>query len=181
MSSVQIEDAKKGFEKQIAALKKDFSKVRTGRANLSIIEGLHVDYYGSPTLITQVASCNVADPRLITVKPWDRNMLAPIEKALLAADIGITPNNDGTLIRLPIPPLTGERRKELAKTVKKMAEAAKVSVRGVRRDAKEAIEAAEMPEDEMHRTVKQLQDITDEYIVKIDKLAAEKETEIMDS
>jgi ribosome recycling factor len=176
-----LEDAKTGFDKAIDNLKRDFTRVRTGRANLSILDGLNVDYYGSPSPVSQVASCNVADPRLITIKPWDKGMLTAIEKAILTSSIGITPSNDGTLIRLPIPPLTGERRKDLVKGLGKTAEAAKVAVRGVRRDIKEIIESDELPEDEMHVLTKKLQDLTDEYISKVDKLADEKEKEIMDS
>lgn len=176
-----LSDTKDSFEKTLAALQKDFTKVRTGRANLAILDGLNVDYYGSPTPVTQVASCNVADPRLITIKPWDRTMLSAIEKSILAADIGITPGNDGTLIRLPIPALTVERRKDLVKQVKKLGEASKVALRSIRRDAKDLIEAEELPEDDMHRQIKKLQDLTDEYVKKVDVMVEDKEKEVMDN
>ncbi len=169
------------FEKSVAAFQRDLGRLRTGRANLALLEGVKVEYYGSPTQLNQVASVNIADPRLITVKPWDKALMAAIEKAILAADVGITPNSDGTIIRLPIPPLTVERRKDLVKQVKKMAENARVSIRNVRRDFKSQIENdEELPEDDQHRAVKKLDDLTAEFIGRIDRIAEEKEKEVME-
>jgi ribosome recycling factor len=173
-------DASDSFEKCVKAFERDLTRMRTGRANLAILDGVKVDYYGSPTALAQVATLNISDPRLITVKPWDKSLIGLIEKAILTADVGITPGNDGTLIRLPIPALTVERRKDLVKQVGKMAEAAKVSVRNIRRDIKSLIESDDFTEDEQHRGLKQLQDITDDFIKKIDAIAAAKEKEVMD-
>ena len=180
MMNELFEEARQSFKKSVEAYQKDLSRMRTGRANLNILEGVRVEYYGSPTPLAQVASCNIADPRLITIKPWDKALLGAIEKAILTADVGITPNNDGALIRLPIPALTGERRKDLVKQVGKMGENAKISIRNVRRDFKSLIESDDFTEDEQHRGIKQLQEVTDEYIKKIDALAVVKEAEIMD-
>ena len=176
-----FQEAKDSFEKSIAAFTKDLSRLRTGRANLNILEGVKVEYYGSPTPLAQVASLNISDPRLITVKPWDKTLMGAVEKAILAADVGITPGNDGTIIRLPIPPLTVERRKDLVKQVGKLTEGAKVSLRNVRREFKSVFEDDDQfTEDEQHRSVKKLQDLTDGYVKKADELAVAKETEIMD-
>jgi ribosome recycling factor len=139
-----------------------------------------VDYYGSPTPLNQVASCNVADARTITIKPWEKSIIGDIEKAIMATDIGITPNSDGTVIRLPIPALTVERRKDLVKQVKKLAEASKVTVRNSRRDFKTQIDESDIPEDDQHKALKKLQDLTDAFIAKIDKIAEEKEKEILE-
>lgn len=176
-----LTETAEGFVKSIAAFKRDLSRLRTGRANPSILEGVKVEYYGSPTPVSQVASINISDPRLITVKPWDKALIGIIEKAILVADIGITPSNDGILIRLPIPALTVERRKDLVKQIGKMAETARISVRNNRRDAKSLIEGEDsIPEDEQHRGLKRLQDLTDEHIKQIDELAVQKEKEIME-
>ena len=181
MSDLFYDDTKEGFTKSLEALERNLSKMRTGRASLSILDGIKVDYYGSATAVTQVASCNVADPRLITIKPWDKTMLAAIEKALLHSDIGITPGSDGTLIRLPIPALTTERRRDLVKQSKARGEDAKIAIRNIRRDTKELIEDSGDPEDDVHRQVKNLQELTDEYVKKVDAIIAAKETEIMDN
>ncbi len=180
LDSLFHDDAVEGFGKCISALEREFGKVRTGRANLALIDGVKVDYYGSSTAITQVATCSIPDARTISIKPWDKGMLGTIEKALLAADVGITPNNDGTLIRLPVPPLTTERRQELVKQIKKMGEGAKVSVRSVRRDVKDLIESAELPEDDMHKQLKELQDLTNSHVADIDKLVSTKEKEVLE-
>lgn len=168
------------FDKSVGVFQKDLSRLRTGRANLSILDGVRVEYYGSPMPLNQIAACNIADPRTITIKPWEKSMLQDIEKSILAADIGITPNSDGNIIRLPIPALTVERRKDLVKQVKKMAENARVTIRNARRDFKSLIDEAEVPEDDQHRALKRLQDITDDYIKKIDKISEDKEKEILD-
>ncbi len=174
---LEVDDS---FDKSVGVFTKELSRLRTGRANLSILDGVRVEYYGSPMPLSQVASCNIADARTITIKPWERSLLGDIEKAILATDIGITPNSDGTLIRLPIPALTVERRKDLVKQVKKLAENARVTVRNARRDFKARIDEAEIPEDDQHKALKKLQDITDAYISKIDKIGEEKEKEVLD-
>lgn len=173
-------EAMENFEKSIAVFQRDLSRLRTGRASLSLLEGVRVEYYGSPTPLSQVASVNISDPRLIIVKPWDRSLLTAVEKGILAADVGITPNSDGNVIRLPIPPLTVERRKDLVKQVKKMAEAARVAIRNVRRDFKSRIDSADVPEDDQHRAEKKLQDLTDEHIKRVDEIGETKEKEILE-
>ncbi len=180
MSDLFYDDTKESFGKSVESLERDLSKMRTGRASLSILDGINIDYYGSPSPVTQVATCNIADPRLITVKPWDKSMLGAIEKALLNSDIGITPGSDGTLIRLPIPPLTGERRKELVKQAKARGEDAKVAIRNIRRDTKDLIEDSGDPEDDVHRQLSNLQELTDQYVKQIDAIIVAKESEIMD-
>ncbi len=173
-------EAEDGFEKCVASFQRELARLRTGRASLALLEGVRVEYYGSPTPLAQVASVNISDPRLIMIKPWDKSLMTAVEKGILSADIGITPNSDGTVIRLPIPPLTVERRKDLVKQVKKLAEAARVAVRNVRRDFKTQIDALELPEDDQRRGENRLQDITNDYIKKIDQIAENKETEIME-
>ncbi len=180
MSDLFYDDTKESFGKSVESLERDLAKMRTGRASLSILDGINIDYYGSPSPVTQVATCNIADPRLITVKPWDKTMLGAIEKALLNSDIGITPGSDGTLIRLPIPPLTGERRKELVKQAKARGEDAKIAIRNIRRETKELISDSGDPEDDVHRQLSNLQELTDEFVKKIDVIIVAKESEIMD-
>jgi len=178
-----LSDTKSGMEKAIEAFERELAKVRTGRANLSLLDGVKVDYYGSPTPLSQVASLNVAEARLMTVKPWDKNMIPLIDKAIRAADLGINPISDAELIRLPIPALTKERRNDLAKQTKKMAEDARIAVRAARRDGNDMLRAAEkekeVSEDESKQGQKQIQELTDEYVAKIDKLAAAKEQDIL--
>lgn len=174
-------EATENFEKCVASFQKDLSRLRTGRANLSILDGVRVDYYGSPPPIQQVASLNISDPRLITIKPWDRSLISGIEKAIMAADVGITPNNDGNVIRLPIPALTVERRKDLVKQVGKLAENARIGIRNARRDSKSLIdEGKDITEDDQRKALKDLQELTDDYIKKVDRIATDKERETMD-
>jgi len=173
-------DTKSSLQKAHEAFKRDLTKIRTGRANLALIDGIKVDYYGAPTPLNQVAALNIADPRLITVKPWDKTLLTAVEKALVAANIGITPSNDGELVRLPIPPLTGEVRKNLVKELKKKSEDARIVVRNVRRDSNELVKEAKVGEDEETRALKAIQKFIDEAIAKIDADAATKEKEIME-
>lgn len=176
-----IQDAKSSMDKAIESFKKDLSRVRTGRASLAMLDGIRVEYYGTLTPLNQVAALNVADPRLITVKPWDKGLLTDIEKAIVGSNLGITPSNDGELIRLPIPPLTGERRKELVKQLKKQTEEARVAIRNVRRDANAFVkEDEEVSEDQQHRILKDIQDLTDKAIARIDEEASRKEAEIME-
>ena len=177
-------DSEDGMKKAIDSFKRDLQKVRTGRANTSMLDGIKVDYYGTPTPVNQVATVAVVDARLITVKPWEKSMLAVIDKAIRASDLGINPVADSELVRLPIPPLTQERRKELAKVVNKQTEEARVAVRSARRDAMDMIKDAEkdkqITEDERKNGEKRTQDLTDKYITMIDDIAKAKEKEIME-
>ena len=184
MVSDVLKDLQGLLDKGIDAFKRDLAKVRTGRANLSVLDGLRVDYYGTPTPINQVASLNVPDARLITVKPWEKSLIPEIEKAIRAAQLGLNPNSDGEIVRVPMPPLTEERRKELVKVVKKMAEEAKVAVRGHRRDAnemlKDFLKDRTITEDEEKAGLKKVQDATDASVTKIDEIVVKKEAEIME-
>lgn len=173
-------DTKAALAKAHDAFKRDLTKIRTGRANLAMLDGVRVEYYGSPTPLSQVAALNVADPRLITIKPWDKSLLVAIEKSIVAANLGITPSSDGELIRLPIPPLTGEVRKNLVKDLKKKTEDAKVAIRTVRQNTNKAVKDAELSEDEETRALKSMQKLVDDAIAKVDQDATEKEKEIME-
>ncbi len=176
-----LADCEETMAKAIEHMKKELGRIRTGRANLTILDGVRVEYYGSSTPLNQVAALTVADARLITIKPWDKGLLTPIEKALVASDLGLTPNNDGELIRLPVPPLTVERRKDLAKQVGKICEDIKVKVRNARRDSNELLKDVDgLSEDDVTRAKEQVQAKTDGYVKKVDDLAAGKEKEIMD-
>jgi ribosome recycling factor len=180
MTDKILADTKAQLAKVHEAFKRDLTKIRTGRANLAMLDGVRVDYYGAPTPLSQVAALNVADPRLITIKPWDRTLLAAIEKSVVAANIGITPSSDGEQLRLPIPPLTGEVRKNLVKELKKKTEDARVATRNVRRDVNTAVKHAELSEDDETRLLKQVQKLVDDGIAKLDADAANKEKEIME-
>ncbi|HSM75133.1 MAG TPA: ribosome recycling factor [Desulfobacterales bacterium] len=170
--------------KTVAALKGEFKKVRTGRASLALLDGIRVDYYGTPTPLNQMASLSVPESRLITIQPWDVSVIKEIEKALLKSDLGLTPSNDGKLIRIAIPPLTEERRKELVKIVHKMSEEHKVAIRNIRRDANELLKGfkkdGDISEDEAFKAQDQVQKITDEHIKLIDEVFQEKEKEILE-
>ncbi len=174
---------KERMEKSIGAFKEKLSEIRAGRANPAILNKVKIDYYGTPTPINQVAGISVPEARLIVIQPWDGSVLKDIEKAILASDIGLNPNNDGKVIRLAFPELTEERRKELVKEIKKIAEEAKVAVRSIRRDgideAKEKEKNSEITEDELKIAETEIQKITDKNIEEIDKILANKETEIM--
>jgi len=177
-------DCEGGMKKAVDSFKRDLQKIRTGRANTSMLDGIKVDYYGTPTPVNQVATVQVVDARLITVKPWEKNMIPVIDKAIRASDLGINPVADSELVRLPIPPLTQERRKDLAKTVGKQTEEARVAVRSARRDAMEMIKDAEkekqISEDERKKGEKTIQDLTDRYIAQVEDIAKAKEKEIME-
>ena len=177
-------DAENGMKKAIDSFKRDLQKIRTGRANASMLDGIKVDYYGTPTPVNQVATVQVVDARLITVKPWEKNMIAVIDKAIRASDLGLNPVPDSDLVRVPIPPLTQERRRDLAKAVKKQTEDARVAVRAARRDAmdlvKEAEKDGEISEDEKKNGEKKIQELTDKYVATVDEVAAAKEKEIME-
>ena len=174
---------KERMEKSIGASKEKLSEIRAGRANPAILNKVKIDYYGTPTPINQVAGVSVPEARLIVIQPWDVSVLKDIEKAILASDIGLNPNNDGKVIRLAFPELTEERRKELAKEIRKIAEEAKVAIRAIRRDgideAKAKQKNSEITEDELKSAETEIQKITDKYIDEIDKILADKEKEIM--
>ena len=171
------------MEKSIDAFAQKLSEVRAGRANPAILNKVKIDYYGTPTPINQVAGVSVPEARLIVIQPWDASVLKEIEKAILASDIGINPNNDGKVIRLAFPELNEERRKELVKDVKKMAEEAKVAIRTIRRDGIDEFKTkqknSEITEDDLRNAETEIQKITDKEIEEIDKILADKETEIM--
>jgi len=177
-------DAEGGMTKAVESFKRDLQKIRTGRANTSMLDGIKVDYYGTPTPVNQVATVQVVDARLITVKPWEKNMIAVIDKAIRASDLGINPVSDSELVRLPIPPLTQERRRKLAKVVGKQTEEARVAVRSARRDAMDMVKDAEkdkqITEDERKNGEKKIQELTDRFIAMIDDIAKAKEKEIME-
>lgn len=179
-----IKELQASLDKGIEAFKRDLTKVRTGRANLAILDGVRVDYYGTPTPLNQVASLNVADPRLITVKPWERSLIPEIEKAIRSAQLGLNPNSDGELVRLPMPALTQERRQELVKLVKKMAEEGKVALRAARRDAnemlKDLLKEGGITEDDERNGLKKVQETTDKAVAKVDEILAKKEGEILE-
>jgi ribosome recycling factor len=184
MKELIFEEMKESMEKAITALERSFSKVRTGRASLSLLEGIRVEYYGTPTPLNQVASLSIPESRLIVISPWDSTVLGAIEKAIQKSDLGLMPNNDGKLIRLAIPPLTEERRRELVKVVRKMAEECKVKQRNSRREANEELKALKkdnkISEDELYNFQEEVQVLTDRSIAKVDELLAAKEKEIME-
>ena len=182
----QIDERVKPFEvkmgKSIASLDSEFGTIRAGRANPHVLDRITVDYYGTPTPLQQVANISVPEARMIQIQPWEKKIIKDIEKAILMSDIGINPTNDGTVIRLVFPELTEDRRKELAKEVKKKGEEAKVAVRNVRRDGNVAfkkLKGTEISEDEIKDLEDELQKITDKYVAKIDKMVEAKSKEIM--
>jgi ribosome recycling factor len=172
------------MEKTIISLGKSFSRVRTGRASVALLDGIKVDYYGAPTPIVQVANISVPESRLILIVPWDVSVIGAIEKAIQKSDLGLTPSNDGKVVRLSIPQLTEERRKEIAKVVKKMAEEGKVKLRNARRDTNEELKNMKknnaISEDELFTAQAEVQKLTDQYIEKTDKILVAKEKEIME-
>jgi ribosome recycling factor len=177
-----MDDATESMDKAIKHLEVELTKIRAGKANPQILDGITVDYYGSSTPLNQVANVSVADARTLTIQPWEKNMIQPIERAIIAANIGINPQNDGQMIRLFLPPLTEERRKELVKRSAGEGEHAKVSIRNIRRDAIEAIKKLQkdgLSEDIAKDAEAEVQQLTDKYIVLVDKHLATKEKEIM--
>jgi ribosome recycling factor len=177
-------EARAAMDRAVSALKKDMTRVRTGRASTTLLDNVKVDYYGVPTPLSQVATLSVPEPRLITVQPWEKNLIPDIEKALYKADLGLTPSSDGQLIRLPVPALTEERRREMVKIIKRMSEDSKVSVRNSRRDANETLKMLEkekeITEDDLKRSEKDVQQLTDEFISAIDVVVQNKEREVME-
>ncbi len=184
MGKEVIKDANSRMDKAIKAFERELSHVRTGRASASLLDGITVDYYGTNMPLNQVASISVPESRLITIQPWDNNILGDIEKAILSSDLGLTPSNDGKIIRVSVPPLTEERRKELVKLVKKMAEDCRVAIRNIRRDAIEKLKTQKkekaISEDEMYKLQDEVQKLTDDHIKKVDEILKKKEKEIMD-
>ncbi len=184
MKDEVISETTQKMTQSIEALKRDFNRVRTGRASTALLEGIKVECYGTLMPIDQVSSVSVPESRLITIQPWDQSIMGNIEKSILKSELGLTPMNDGKIIRIAIPPLSEERRKELAKVAKKMAEDAKISVRNHRRDAndtlKEFKKEKEISEDELHKALDEVQKTTDDFIAEIDKITAEKEKEIIE-
>lgn len=184
MSDAIFTQLNKEMENSLGALRKELAKLRTGRASTALLEHIMVDYYGATTPLNQVATLSAPDPRLLVIQPYDRNALADIEKAILKSDLGLTPNNDGKIVRVPIPQLTEERRKDLVKHVKKVGEEFRVSMRNHRRVAiehlKEAEKKKELTADDFKHGQDRVQKTTDEYIVKVDQIIKTKEAEVME-
>ncbi|MCF7801379.1 MAG: ribosome recycling factor [Candidatus Marinimicrobia bacterium] len=178
------QDAAARMEKAVEHIHHEFAGIRTGRASAALLDGIKVDYYGTMTPLNQMASISIPEPRLITIQPWDKSMVGAIEKAILVADLGLNPGNDGQIIRIPIPALTDERRNELIRFMHKLAEEGRVAVRNVRRDVNDQIKkseaASDLSEDNAKRGLENIQEITDKYIGEIDELVKKKEVDIME-
>jgi ribosome recycling factor len=179
-----IQDAQRRMDKSVEAAQAEFATLRTGRASPALLDRVQIDYYGQQTPLKQLATIGAPEPRMLTIQPFDPNSVSTIERAIQESDLGLTPSNDGKLIRLPIPQLTEERRKELVKVVRNMAEDGRVAVRNVRRDAihhlKELVDKGEVGSDEEHRAEDRVQKLTDEHVHEIDELLKRKEAEIME-
>lgn len=184
MENDVLNDIKDKMDKAVQAFVKDLTKIRTGRAHLSLLDGIKVQAYGSPMPLNQVASMNAPEPRLIVIQPWDKSLIGAIEKAILTSDLGLMPNNDGKLIRIPIPQLTEERRKDIVKSIRKHAEAARVAVRNVRREGNESLKELEseglITEDDERRLHAEVQKMTDDHVARLDQILADKEKDIME-
>ncbi|MED1872392.1 ribosome recycling factor [Brevibacillus borstelensis] len=184
MPQTVLKDMEERMSKAISTLKKDLASLRAGRANPAILDKIAVDYYGTPTPISQLANISVPEPRMLTIQPWDKSSLKEIDRAIQQSDLGLTPSNDGTIIRIVIPPLTEERRKELVKVANKSGEEAKVAIRNIRRDANDDIKKLEkggtISEDESRRHQETIQKATDKYIAEVDKIVKEKEKDILE-
>jgi ribosome recycling factor len=178
------EDAQDRMNKALETLQNEFRRLRTGRASVSLVDGIRVEYYGTPTLLNQLATMTVPEPRSIMIQPWDTSIIGEIEKAILKSELGLTPMNDGKVIRINIPVLTAERRRELVKIVKKLAEESKVAIRNIRRDVNETIKDLKkektISEDEQYKAQEEIQKITDDFIKKIDASYSIKEKEILE-
>jgi ribosome recycling factor len=179
-----IRSAEERMEKAVQTLRRELAAVRAGRASPALLEKVTVEYYGTPMPVTQVATVTTPEPRLIVISPWEKSMLGEIERAIQKSDLGLTPNNDGSVIRLILPPLTEERRQELVRMVRKMAEEARVAVRNVRRDANDELKkkekAGEISADEARRDMDKVQQLTDKFIAEIDRLCEAKEEELLE-
>nr|WP_050181420.1 ribosome recycling factor [Domibacillus robiginosus] len=184
MSQEVMNQSKEKMDKAIAAFNRELASIRAGRASANVLDRITIDYYGAPTPINQLASINIPEARLLVITPYDKSSMSDIEKALLKSDLGLTPSNDGSVIRLNFPALTEERRKELAKQVKKEAEDAKVAIRNIRRDANDELKKGEkngdLTEDDLRGYTEDVQKQTDNYIRRVDEIAKEKEQEIME-
>ena len=179
-----VSESDQKMKKSIENLKKDFSRVRTGRASTALLEGITVDYYGSPMPVNQVAAISIPDARMIMIQPWEKNMVSAIEKAIQTSDLGLNPQNDGNVIRLPIPPLSAERRADIFKHCKKTSEENKVAIRNIRRDANEKLKKGEkdklITQDDAKKSQEEIQKLTDKFIKSVDELLVLKEKEIME-
>lgn len=184
MTKAVISDARQRMDKTIEDLMRELTTIRTGRASVHLLDQVQVDYYGTLTPINQLATLHVPDPGLITVQPWDLSQIASLERAVRASDLGLNPSNDGQVIRIPIPPLTEERRKDLAKNVGKIAEQHKVAVRNIRRDAndrlKKLVKNKEISEDDEARSLEETQTLTNQFVQKVETVAKQKEMEILE-
>jgi ribosome recycling factor len=179
-----IEDCTKRMEKSVAALKDEFNTIRTGRASASIFDKVRVDYYGTPTPLSQVATISIPEARMVVIQPFDKTLISAIEKAIQKAELGLNPSNDGKVIRISIPPLTADRRKELVKQAKGIAENSRTAIRNIRRDGNDELKkqqkAGEITEDQLKKDTDDLQKLTDKYIAEVNKVYEAKEKEIMD-
>jgi len=184
MGDEELKEFREKMTKTMAAFESDLNKIRTGRASLAILDGIRVDYYGSPTPINQVATMAIPESRLITIKPWDPSIIGEIEKAVLKSELGVTPVNDGKTIRITIPKLTEERRKELVKVVRRKGEEGKVAIRNIRREANDCYRSLEkekaISEDELHKGLEEVQKLTAEFIQRVDEILDLKEKEILE-
>ncbi len=184
MGEDELKEFSDKMAKTLAAIQSDLNKIRTGRASLAIFDGIRVEYYGTPTPLNQVATMAIPESRLVTIKPWDTSIIGEIEKAILKSELGVTPINDGKIIRITIPKLTEERRKELVKLVRKKGEEGKVAIRNIRREANDWFKTLEkekaISEDELHKGLEEIQELTNEFIKKIDEILEEKEKEILE-
>ena len=179
MLTLILEDAKERMNKTIDSFKIDLSTVRAGRASPKMLDRVMVDYWGTPTPISQTSGISVVEGRQLVIKPYDRSILRDIERAIFEANLGLTPQNDGTIIRITVPPLTEERRREYVKTVKKYGEDAKVALRNIRRSSNDEAEKADLPEDQLKSAKEKIQKLTDDYVKKIDELVKEKEKDLI--
>jgi ribosome recycling factor len=179
-----VHQTEEKMRKAVEAVNREFNEIRTGRANSAFVENLHADYYGTPTMIKQIAAISVPDARLIVIQPWDVSAIAEIEKAILKSNLGINPTNDGKVIRLSIPPLSKERREELTKVVKKMAEDGRISLRTIRRDSNEIIKKMQddkvISEDDRFKSQEEIQKLTDNYIAKVEQILKDKDKELVE-
>ena len=184
MEEKTVKEVEAKMEKTLSTLKTDLNKVRTGRASLALFDDIRIDYYGTPTPLNQMATLAVPEPRLITIQPWDLSIIGEVEKAILKSEIGVTPANDGKIIRITIPRLTEERRKELVKVVRKMSEGAKVAIRNIRREANEQLKGLEknkkISQDQLRQWMDKVQVSTDKFIEKADGILSAKEKEILE-
>ena len=184
MESTELKDISAHMDKSVEAIRNEFATMRTGKASPALLDLIKVDAYGQQMPLNQMATIGAPEPRLIVVQPYDPSQLATIEKAIMASDLGLVPNNDGKIIRIPIPPLTEERRKELVRLTHKIAEEGRVAIRNIRHEANKRVQHAQkegsISEDEMHRRLKEIQDLTDKHIASIDQMLERKEQEVME-